>query len=122
MSVVVAFGWAVHNTGEPCAIDVRHPHWTLCKRRAHPLPATVGGWDADIPTNLHPECRSRMAELGAVPQEDDQRYGMCPECHGDVPVVDGVICGHGEWRMGRRGLRQISEPCPGEGELPEAEG
>ena len=118
--MIVVFGFATKHPDEPCAISVDRPTRTLCGRQVESLPGVQAFGRGDgIPRNLHPVCAQWMGALGAQVQFDDVVYAVCPLCQGDVPLVDGLVSAHGEWVVTRHGLRMSTQPCLGEGELPE---
>ena len=118
----VVFGFAIRHPDEPCAINTDRPERTLCGRDVTFLPPAQGFGQGDgIPVNLHPRCRALMGVFGGVVAADEVAYGACPDCHGDVPLVDGRVAAHGAWVVSRLGLHVSSVACSGEGELPEEE-
>jgi hypothetical protein len=99
--------WCIHKIGVVGRV--------LCGRRLGVVPRI----QPSAPSRVHRECLDVMYRLpgrgvGSVQAE----YGTCPWCEGDVPLVEGRLKPHGEWRVGRLGPVVSSVPCAGGGQWP----
>jgi hypothetical protein len=112
------YGWASGISHECCILSPRDRHRMLCGRWVAYAPEVPPAF----PHAVHDVCERLWKEGGhqAVPRLD--AYGKCPVCSGDIPLDGGLIAAHGKWVVGRHGVAPSSEPCPGEGDLPESEG
>jgi hypothetical protein len=79
----------------------------LCGRKVGFVPVV----QPEHPTHVHRACLEAM--YGSVKQrEATNRYGTCPACGGDAPVVDGRIQPHGAWRVNGEAY-ESDEACLG---------
>lgn len=115
----VVFGYA-ERKDVPHAVDITAPGRTLCDAGVFWLPGILGGFDAEVPSNLCQWCRRQMAELGAEVAVDSQAEGTCPVCVGRAPLTAaGLVGAHLQWSYatGKPRLSEVS--CEGRGQKPE---
>lgn len=110
----IEFGWAKGVDDERCAKKITVASRMLCGREVGFVP--VAGQPEFAPSDLHEECRRLLfGQARQLPLKPGEvRYSVCPACHGEAPVSEGRIGGHGEWRVGSEGEPYQSEiPCVG---------
>lgn len=115
--MTVPYGWAAGVDDECCIASPTTRHRMLCGRRRGFVPDVPPAF----PPRVHDECARLWEAGGCTAEQALDAYGTCPECWGDVALVEGRIGGHGKWVQGKFGAQMSSEPCRGKGMEPATE-